>query len=172
MPRRMLYARPGLAATLAVAVSLLGCQEPTAPLSPQRDLIGVVPLSHTRVTGLGAITPPGQRLDFNFDVNDTPSGWVAITWYYSENGGGVERFNVDPTNDPATQIVSFSQTSPTCVRFYGTGRQDDGELHFFWIDACDNANPGVGYDTFGLTSPPGFNSSGTLIQGDIAISTF
>jgi hypothetical protein len=50
MPSRMnLYARLGLAATLAVAVSLLGCREPTAPLAPQRDLIGVAPLGHTRV---------------------------------------------------------------------------------------------------------------------------
>jgi hypothetical protein len=53
---------------------------------------------------------------------------------------------------------------------------DTGELLEFFIEACDNASPGTGFDTFTVTLPnrggPGmaFTRSGTLSEGDIVVS--
>ena len=160
----------GLAAALAAAVAALGCREPTAPPPPRGDLLALP--AGTRVTGLGAITPDsGVRLSFDFDVNDTPAGRFSLIYSFPYDGGGVERMTVDPATDPATQILYFNRTSPSCVQFTATGRQDNGDLHPFTIDACDNASPGVGFDTFKISVPfPYFLWSGTLTEGDIVIS--
>ena len=157
-------------AALATAVAALGCQEPSA-LSPRGDLLPLP--ATTRVTGLGATLPPGERMEFDFNATDAPSGRMVITWYASyPPPWGVERLTVDPA-DPATQILSFNRTSPTCVEFSGTARLDiSGELKVFFIEACDNANPGVGLDTFKIRVPSdNWERLDTLTEGDIAIGT-
>ena len=160
----------GLAAELAAAVAALGCREPTAPPPPRGDLLALP--AGTRATGLGAIRPDsGVRLGFDFDVSDAPGGRFSLTYSFPYDGGGVETMTVDPMTDPATQVLTFERTSPSCVQFTATGRQDNGDLHPFTIDACDNASPGVGFDTFTISVPfPYFVWSGTLTEGDIVIS--
>jgi hypothetical protein len=84
---------------------------------------------------------------------------------------------VDPTTDPFTGITSFQQTSATCVRFTGVGRVNGatGGAWPFYLDACDNASSGTGFDTFTITVPDldgqgkTFRESGTLTSGDIAL---
>jgi hypothetical protein len=163
--RTDLYAGLGLVAALAA----FGCGEPTAPAPLRGDLLPLP--ATTRATGLGAFMPPNERLEFDFNVTDAPGGRMVITWYSSyPPTTGVERLTVDPT-DPATQILSFSRTSATCVQFSGVGRLDiSGELKVFFIDVCDNANPGAGFDTFNIRVPSdNWELPGTLSEGDIAI---
>jgi hypothetical protein len=164
------HARLGLVAALAAVVSALGCQEPSA-LSPSGDLLPLP--ATTRATGLGAFLPPGERLEFDFNVTDAPGGRMVITWYAAwPSTCCVERLTVD-ANDPATQILSFSRTSAACVQVHGLGRLDiSGELKVFSFDACDNANPGVGFDTYTIRVPSdNWELPGTLTEGDIAIGT-
>src|SRR5205823_2066728 len=90
--------------------------------------------------------------------------------------GNAEYLIVDPVNDPATGVTSFQQTSATCVRFGGTSRVDGGNIYLFYVDACDNASSGTGFDTFTITVPDvdglgkSYRKSGTLSVGDIALS--
>jgi hypothetical protein len=158
------YARLGVVATLGA----LGCGEPTA-LLPAHDLLPLP--ATTRVTGIGATLPPGERLEFDFNVTDAPGGRMVITWYSSyPPAAGVEKLTVEPT-DPATQILTFNRTSATCVQFSGTGRLDiSGELKVFFIDACDNGQPGAGFDTFGINIPSdNWLRADTLSEGEIVI---
>ena len=128
-------------------------------------------------TGTGTATPGNNRQDFDFDANATPGGRVQFTDYSHVMGDGRAEFlTVDPVNDPATGVTSFQQTSATCVRFGGTSRVDGGGTFLFYIDACDNASSGTGFDTFTLTVPDAdgvgmtYRSTGTLSSGDIAFS--
>jgi hypothetical protein len=124
----------------------------------------------TRVTGRGAIgsgpaTPGSDRLEFDFDVTSAPGGRAFVRDY------SVVRSSGSAGSMTATAITSFTRTSATCVRFGGTGRLDTGEDFQFFIDACDNASPGAGADTFTITLPDRpFTHSGTVSEGDIAIA--
>jgi hypothetical protein len=163
-----LYARLGLIATFGA----LGCREPTA-IPPTRGDILPLPAT-TRVTGRGATLPPNERLEFDFNVNDAPGGRMLVIWYASYPPPmGVERLTVDPA-DPATQILSFKRTSPKCVQFSGTGRLDiTAEIKVFFVDVCDNASPGVGFDTFAIDIPSDrWQRLQTLSEGDIVIGPF
>jgi hypothetical protein len=145
---------------------------------------GASPPTSTRVTGRGAMgsgtaTPGSDRQEFDFEATSAPSGHAAVTDYSVVRASGtVGHMIVDQSVDPATGVTSFTRTSTTCVRFEGMGRLDTGELMRFFIDACDNASPGAGFDTFTVTLPdrggPGvaFIRSGTLSEGDIVITTF
>jgi len=134
----------------------------------------------TRVTGRGVIgdgpaLPKMDRFELDFDVTSDLSGRVLLTDYRIIRGDGeVAQMTVDPATDPATSITSFTRTSPACVSFGGIGRLNDGgSLYAFFIDACDNASPGAGADTFSINLPDRpYSKSGTLTEGDIAISTF
>ena len=135
-----------------------------------------------RITGVGAIgtgtaTPGNNRQDFDFDANATPGGRIKFTDYsHVMSDGNAEFLIVDPVNDPATGVTSFQQTSASCVRFGGTSRVDGGGTFLFYVDACDNASSGTGFDTFTITVPDAdgvrmtYRSSGTLSSGDIAFS--
>jgi hypothetical protein len=157
---------------LLVALGALGCRQPTA--TPTRDDNFLILPAATRVTGLGATLPPGERLEFDFDVTDAPAGRMLVTWYSSyPPAGRAERLTVD-TADPATQILSFRRTSTTCVQFSGTGRLDiTDEIKVFLIDVCDNASPGTGFDTFAINIPSdNWERSQTLSEGEITIGPF
>jgi hypothetical protein len=136
----------------------------------------------TRATGLGAIgqgdaTPGSDRQEFDFEANATPGGRLTfIDYTVVRADGSAGHMTVDPDDYPDTGVTSFQQLSATCVRFGGTGRLDTGELWAFFVDACDEADPGVGFDRFTITLPdragPGvpFTRSGTLTSGDIVLS--
>jgi hypothetical protein len=134
----------------------------------------------TRVTGRGAIgdglaLPKMDRLEFDFEATSTPGGRAVVTDYsIMRDDFSAGRITVDPATDPATGITSFSRSSATCVTFGGVGRLNDNDrLYQFFIDVCDNASPGVGADTFTIRLPSRpYSKSGTLTEGDIAITTF
>ena len=134
------------------------------------------PPANPEVSGLGAIgpgtaTPGSERQEFDFDATVAPSGRLQYTDYGVVRGdGSVGRFVVDATTDAATGVTSYRQTSATCVQFGGTGRIDTGDLWSFVLIACDNANPGSGFDTFSIDLPGrGYARSGTLTSGDILL---
>jgi len=161
------YARLGVVATLGA----LGCGEPTG-LLPRGDLLPLP--ATTRITGRGATLPPGERMEFDFDVTDAPGGRMVITWYSSyPPPDGVEHLTVE-ASDPGTQILAFKRTSAACVQFSGTGRLDiSGELKVFFVDACDNGQPGTGLDTFGINIPSdNWQRADPLSEGEIVIGAF
>lgn len=114
-----------------------------------------------------ATTPGSDRQEFDFEATDGLTGRGVVTDYSVVRGDGttVGRMTYD-------NVTSFSRTSGACVRFGGTGTLDTGEVFQFFIDACDNG-PGAGFDTFTIELPDRpFMRSGTLTEGDIAVSTF
>jgi hypothetical protein len=139
-------------------------------------------LASTQISGVGSIGPGtttvgSNRQDFNFTANGTPGGTMHYTdWAYALTPDSGQYVTVDPTNDPATGFTSFQQTSATCVRLSGIGRVNGVSTFAVYVDACDNANPGTGFDTFTLTVPDldgqgkTYRESGTVSSGDISLS--
>ena len=133
-----------------------------------------------RVRGLGALgsgpaLPGMDRLEFDFEATSAPGGRAVVNDYsIMRDDFSAGRLTVDPATDPETGVTSFGRTSATCVRFGGVGRINDNDrLYDFFIDACDNASRGAGADTFTITLPKRpYSKSGTLTEGDIAITTF
>jgi hypothetical protein len=134
-----------------------------------------------RITGLGAIgtsssaTPGSDRQEFDFEATDAPDGRLVYRdWSFVRTDGSVPTITVDPATDPATGITSFVRTTATCVVFGGILRvSDTRELFDFTIEACDNARPGAGSDSFTFTVPAApYMVSGTLLDGEITLSTF
>jgi hypothetical protein len=132
----------------------------------------------TRVVGLGVIgtgapLPRQDRFELDFDVTSDLHGRLLLTDYVVlRSDGSPGRMTVDPA-DPETFISSFGFTSANCVAFGGMGRINDGSgTYRFFIETCDNANPGAGADTFSIDVPDRpYQKSGTLTEGDIAISS-
>lgn len=132
----------------------------------------------TRVVGLGVIgtgapLPRQERFELDFDVTSDLQGRLLITDYVVVRSDGTPgQLTVDPA-DPETFISSFGFTSASCVAFGGMGRINDGSgVYRFFVETCDNANPGAGADTFSIDVPDRpYSKSGTLNDGDIAISS-
>jgi len=105
-------------------------------------------------------------------VTDAPGGRVrAVDWSIVRSDGTVASGTVDPATDPGTAVTSFTRTSAACATFGGTARLDTGQLVGIFIDACDNGSPGTGRDSFTIRVPSlGYLTSGTLTEGDIALS--
>jgi hypothetical protein len=133
----------------------------------------------SRATGLGAIGPGAptlgsDRQDFDFDVNSVETGRLFYRDYSVVRNGGAGQLVVDAA-DAATGFAAFHQTTSNCVRITGTGRIDTGDLLRFYVDACDNASPGTGFDRFTLTVPDRMGRgvpyvrSGALSSGDVAL---
>ncbi|HXF95931.1 MAG TPA: hypothetical protein VNI61_07485 [Gemmatimonadales bacterium] len=135
----------------------------------------------TRATGLGVIgddppLPKMNRFELDFEATSELTGRVRVTDYAIVRGDGEPAsMIVDPAADPATGIEWFTRASAACVSFGGVGRLNDGvgSLYRFVVEACDRAAPGAGADTFSINLPDRpYAKSGTLSQGDIAITTF
>jgi hypothetical protein len=158
------YARGGLLSSGDVVETSGTAPTPTAAGSSGLGAIGP-----------GAVAPGSNRQDFAFEVT-VAGGTVTFSDYSVIRNGLPGRLIADPGSDPPTGVTSFHPTSSRCVRFGGTGRIDTGELLPFYIDACDNANPGTGFDTFAIVLPDRvaprvhYMRSGTLSAGDIALS--
>lgn len=138
------------------------------------------PAVGTGMSGAGAIgpgtaTPGSDRQEFVFEVTSAGGSVTFSDWGVMRNGLP-GRLVADPVSDPPTGVTSYHRTSVRCVRFGGTGRLDTGELLPFYIDVCDNASPGTGFDTFAIVLPDRmaqglhYMRSGTLSTGDIALT--
>jgi len=86
----------------------------------------------------------------------------------------------DASSDPATSITAYRNSSSACsdpsrgVEFDAVGRDDEGFLEGYTVQACDNGPAGSGTDfwsifvTNGYGQPvAGYGHSGTVTSGDI-----
>ena len=143
---------------------------------------GAAPATVPRARGVGAIGPGTATLgsnyqQFDFDVSADLTGRMVFSDYSVVRNGAAGRMIVDPPADASTELRGFHQISATCVRITGRGRIDTGELWRFYIDACDNASPGTGVDSYAILLPdrhgPGspYIRSGALNSGDVLLGS-
>lgn len=172
------FGRAHFPTLLAIVLLAVGCRDFVGPETRGEDartsLVAVAPRG---VSGVGAIGPgtplPGSnRQEFVLDVTAPVGGrLVYVDWGVRIAG----RMIVDPVTHPGTGVTSFDQISARCARLSGTGWIDTGDFWQFFIDVCDNATPGAGFDTFAITLPdrvaPGvpYARSGMLSGGDIVL---
>jgi hypothetical protein len=172
------FGRARFTSLLATVLLAVGCRDFVGP-DKQGTTVATSALSATPpgVSGTGTIGPgtplPGSnRQEFVFDVTAPVGGrLVYVDWGVRIAG----RMIVDPVTHPGTGVTSFERISARCARVSGTGWIDTGHFWQFFIEVCDNATPGAGFDTFAITLPdrvaPGvpYARSGTLSGGDIVL---
>ena len=123
--------------------------------------------------GTGSATAGSDWQEFTFETSPSSVGTIMYADWSVMRNGLPGRLVADPASDPPTGLSSYHQISSTCVRFGGTGRIDTGELLPFYVDACDNGDPGTGFDSFMIMLPDRggigvpYTRSGTLSSGDI-----
>lgn len=166
-------------AVLAVAAWIvMGCQEPVASDAfssdrPAGDLTSTTSII-VRMTGVGEIGdghPAGDSIWLQaFDLDAGTDLGVAygrldyVDYSVFKPDGKPARLYVG-SDDPETAILGFIQTSERCVDVSGTGRIiNTGELVRFLVEACDNGEPGVGRDVFGIYVPERFVTHGSPYQ--------
>ena len=155
-----------------VALGMLGCDNLKSPVDagslrgPSLALTTVV----TGMRGTGGMGPGTptffgiERQWFDIDVSATPaSGRMEyIDSSFVKSDGHYPHFVVG-AQYPGTAITSFTPTSDKCVEFTGVGYLiNTGESLAFLVEACDNGQPGVGFDTFGITVPQRILDVGTF----------
>lgn len=155
-----------------VPFGALGCgTAPTAVEAPSFVVAVVITgMRGSGAIGLGEPTAAGgvNRQVFDADVG-TRSGMAYGTLDYTDYGftkadGNPPHLVVGPTW-AGTAIVTFVQTSGTCVEFEGVGRLlNTGELLGFRAQTCDNGQPGVGLDVFAIAVPQRLITDATLYQ--------
>lgn len=171
------------------AVTLAACEGPAVSepssesMTPRMDETTPV-IVRTRGAGTlgnGEPTSNGgvsrQYFDFNVGVDN---GVVDGTLVYVDSAvikGDGEPADLRVSSQyPGTAILSFTQTSVTCVTFTGTGYLvNTDELLAFEAEACDRADPGLDADYFGLrvrerllTHGQEYHRADLLSSGDIA----
>lgn len=148
-------------------LTLAGCD---GPLAPERAGERAAPLfdattpAITRMRGAGTLgygepRPDGgvsrQYFDFNAGIDNGVVDGVLVyvdSAVIKEDGRPAE-LRVGSLY-PGTAVLTFVQTSATCVEFEGTGYLiNTGELLGFKVQACDNGEPGLDLDYFGLAVP-------------------
>lgn len=154
----------GLIVALA-ALGAAGCEHTSTAIDapPDRGPSLVTAAAITGMRGAGAIgsgepTPSGVRTQsFDLEAGVSPGGVYGRLYYIDsalvKEDGNHPHLVVGP-EWPGTFVATFNQTSGTCVAFDGMGRLlNTGELLAFQVDACDNGEPGVGLDVFGILVP-------------------
>lgn len=180
-----LTALPTLAVGALITIALPSCDRPLATepstITPQDPLEATTP-AITRMRGAGTLgdgheTEDGvwrQYFDFNVGIDN---GVVDGVLVYVDSA--VIKVDGEPAelhvgaSYPGTAVLSFVQTSETCVEFDGIGYLlNTGELLAFRAEACDNGASG---DFFGLEVPQRLLTHGQtyyraehISSGDIA----
>ena len=165
---------------LLVALTVLGtvgCDNPsTAVGTPSVGDALLLPASTviTAMRGAGAIgsgdpTFGGvDRQSFVLDVG-TSAGVPYGQFDYIDSGfvkedGNYPHFVVG-SEYSGTAITNFAQTSDACAAFDGVGRLlNTGELLAFHAETCDNGQPGVGLDSFGIYVPQRLLTHSTIYR--------
>lgn len=120
---------------------------------------GIAPVSGVgHATGGGQINVNGNRVAFGFEAksDDGVKGQCAL---------------VDKAADVkihCTDVTTFAQVSATEVRFFGNATIN-GTPTTYSIIARDLAEPGIGSDTFAITTGAGYSASGALTAGNVQI---
>lgn len=163
---------PALLLGMLFLVALPSCDrpfttEPSNTITPQEPLQATTP-AITRMRGAGTLGDGHeigdgvwrQYFDFNVGIDNGVVDGVLVyvdSAVIKEEDGEPAELRVSSTY-PGTAILSFVQTSETCVEFDGTGYLiNTGELLAFTAEACDN---GVDVDFFGLEVPQRFVTHG------------
>jgi hypothetical protein len=111
-------------------------------------------------TGGGQINPGGSPIAFGFEAK-------------SESGLKGQCDVVDQAaavKVHCTDVIAWSQVSATEVRVFGDATVN-GTATSYEIDAQDNAESGIGADTFSISTGTGYSASGTLSAGNVQIHT-
>ena len=125
--------------------------------------------------GMGSATPGNDVLTFAFDVRADRTGRFTATDYNDIHpSGNPASITTDPVADPATSITAYRNSSSACsdpsrgVEFDAVGREDEGFLVSYTVQACDNGPAGSGMDFWSIFIPSeGYGSSGTVTSGDV-----
>ncbi len=131
--------------------------------------------------GMGSPTPGNNVQTFDFTVRADLTGRVTLTDNNDlRPNGSAARMITDASSDPATSITAYRNSSSACsdpsrgVEFDAVGRDDEGFLEGYTVQACDNGPAGSGTDfwsifvTNGYGQPvAGYGHSGTVTSGDI-----
>jgi hypothetical protein len=114
------------------------------------------------MTGGGYITVNGGRDNFGFVAGLKP-GQTTISGQlnYIDHSSGDHVKSIGMT--------SYSG-SGVCRTFSGPGTAN-GQSVTFTVNACDNAQPGIGSDTFGIQLSNNYCASGVLDGGNIKLHT-
>ena len=125
--------------------------------------------------GMGSATPGDSVLTFAFDVQADLTGRFTATDYGDIHpSGNPASLTTDPVADPMTSFTAYRNSSTACgdpsrgVEFDAVGREDDGSLVSYTVQACDNGPAGSGIDFWSIFLPSeGYGHSGSLTSGDI-----
>ncbi len=137
-----------------------------------------VSFAHSDITCVSGVTPPHVKKDFM-----TGGGFIIVNGAHA-NFGFVAGFKpgkttvsgqlnyIDHSNGSHVKSTSVSSYSGTgvCRTFSGPGTVN-GQSVTFTVNACDNAEPGKGSDTFGIQLSNGYSASGVLAGGNIQLHT-
>ncbi len=125
--------------------------------------------------GMGSATPGDSVLTFAFDVRADLTGRFTATDYGDIHpSGNPASLTTDPVADPMTSITAYRTSSNACsdpsrgVEFDAVGREDQGSLVSYTVQACDNGPAGSGIDFWSIFLPSeGYGHSGSVTSGDI-----
>src|SRR6266704_2187896 len=120
-----------------------------------------------KITGGGQIASqtPGQTANFGFVAqNDKPNASLS----YHDDGATGGSMDVHSAN---TSVPSMT-FSGNCATFKGDAKLNQKPGYTYTVNACDNAEPGAGKDTFfiSVTGPNfSYNNGGFITSGDVQI---
>jgi len=114
------------------------------------------------ITGGGYITVNGGRDNFGFVAGLKP-GHTTVSGQlnYIDHSSGDHVKSID--------VTSYSG-SGVCRTFSGPGTANEQSVTFT-VNACDNAQPGIGSDTFSIQLSNNYCASGVLDGGNIKLHT-
>ncbi len=114
------------------------------------------------MTGGGFIIVNGAHANFGFVAGFKP-GKTTLSGQlnYIDHSSG--------SHVKSTSVTAYSG-SGVCRTFSGPGTVD-GQSVSLTVNACDNAEPGRGSDTFGIQLSNGYGASGILAGGNIQLHT-
>ena len=120
------------------------------------------PIPKDFMTGGGYIIVNGGRDNFGFVAGLKPGKTtVSGQLNYIDHSSGAHVKSID--------VTSYSG-SGVCRTFSGPGTVN-GQSVTFTANACDNAEPGRGSDTFSIQLSNGYSASGVLAGGNIKFHT-
>ena len=163
MPMRTMPATRIPLVLTCFSVGLTACDRAAVPVEARpayapRSTAVITAMSGNGAIGFSDTTYYGiDHQSFAFSVGvavSGPYGWFDyIDSAFVKEDGNYPHLVAGPEWD-GTAIVSFIQTSSTCVEFEGVGRLlNTNELLGFRVETCDNGSPGPGLDTFGIQVP-------------------